>query len=108
MVGIRNLTLALGIAGSGAFLFSISAIFLVLLLHHRALTGDYTDTYFLIPYWLLVTYLVCSVLVLVGYLKVRYNNKSQNYVPHRLAFAGILLTGAAWTVCGISWLIAGM
>jgi len=107
MTGFRTSTIALLVAGGGALLFVASASFLALLLHHRALAGDYTDTYFLVPFWLPVTFLVCSVLVLFGSLTIRHGGKCQSYVVRRLALAGTLLTAAAWTMCGLSWLIAG-
>ena len=47
-------------------------------------------------------------LVLSGFLTIRYGDKYQRDDSGRLAFVGIFLTGVAWAVCSISWLIAGV
>jgi len=107
MTKLRTSPLALLVIGCGALLFIASASFLVLLLHHLVLADDYTDIYFFVPFWLPVIFFICTILALSGFLKIRYSDKYQRDDSIRLTFVGVLLTGIAWALFGISWLITG-
>lgn len=88
------------LASGGVALLVVSVSFLMLLVRHRILAEDYGDTYFMVPWWLLAGFLVCSILVLLGSVLFHRNGR-------RLSITAMLLTVAAWIVGGVSWLVAG-
>lgn len=100
-------TLAGLLAGVGTLLLVASVGFSSLLLWHRAIAGGGAMQIFA-PLWLPATFAVCSALVVLGSVALR--RKLPHHVKNsarRLAGAAVLLTVAAWSICGIVWLAAG-
>lgn len=102
-------TLTAFLAGVGVLLLVGSVGLSALLLWHRVAAGS-GDTYIVLPFWLPVAFVGCSVVVVIGSAVVRRNvgRHRKGSSAHRLASAAMLLTGAAWGVCGIMWVVAGL
>ena len=100
-------TVARLLAGTGILLLVVSVGFSALLIWHQAIAGS-GATQVLAPLWLPATFAVCSALVVFGSVALRrklpHHAKSS---ARRLAGAAMLLTVAAWAICGVVWVAAG-
>ena len=93
------------LAGTGILLLVVSVGFSALLLWHQAIAGS-GATQVLAPFWLPATFAVCSALVVFGSVALRRKLPPKSSA-RRLAGAAMLLTVAAWAICGIVWVAAG-
>jgi len=98
--------LAAFLAGIGALLLTASVGFSALLLWHRVVAGG-GATYVLAPLWLPIAFASCSALVVVGFAALRRKVGHLESSARRFANAAMLLTVAAWVICGIAWVAAG-
>ena len=95
------------LAGLGILLLVASVGFSALLLWHQAIAGGGATQVFA-PLWLPATFAVCSALVVLGSVALRRKlPRHAKSSARRLAGAAMLLTVAAWAICGIVWLAAG-
>ena len=98
-------TVARLLAGTGILLLVVSVGFSALLIWHQAIAGS-GATQVLAPLWPPATFAVCSALVVFGSVALR-RKLTPKSSARRLAGAAMLLTVAAWAICGIVWVATG-